>query len=122
MPLKMQLILGRAPAKVLMSRSVAAVLTQGEGQLIGHVKACLFPSMHQAVVLSASSSLQFPHSSSTHTLTPLLSVSSSHNKSSQWVQAGLPEGRPTSAEENQCVPIQASILRYACDKVWQQWS
>lgn len=50
---------------------MAAVLIQGEGQLIKNVKARLNPSMHQAVVLSASASLQPPllpiH---THTHTP----------------------------------------------------
>ena len=43
-----------------MSPSVAAVLIPAEGQLIGHVKVCLFPSMHQAIILYFAPVFAFP--------------------------------------------------------------
>lgn len=43
-----------------MTPSVAAVLIPAEGQLIGHVKVCLFPSMHQAIILYFAPTFAFP--------------------------------------------------------------
>lgn len=50
MPLQMQCTLEQATSQDPMSQSVAAVRIPAEGQLIGHVKVCLFPSMHQATI------------------------------------------------------------------------